>query len=168
MFRKLLFCILILSATFSALSAQKYGHTNFMNIVDALPQTKAADAELTSFTEAKAAEITPLETALQEQYGKYLEESQSGNLSPVQIQALETEIQQKQTELQQKQQLAEQEILQKRQELIEPLMKSVRDAITAVGQEGGFDMIFDESSGALLFNQKGEDITEKVMAKLGQ
>lgn len=150
------------------LSAQKYGHTNFMNIVDALPQTKAADAELEAFSKAKQTELTTAETALQTLYGEYLQKSQSGTLSPVQIQALETELQQKQTDLQEKQKAAELAIFKKRQELIEPLMTSVRDAITAVATEGGFDMILDESSGALLFNKKGEDITEMVLAKIGQ
>ena len=56
---------------------------------------------------------------------------------------------------------------EKRQELLAPILRRVDDAIREVGKENGFQFIFDESIGAILFDGNAEDVMPLVKAKLG-
>ncbi len=158
---------LLLAVGATQLSAQKYGHVNSLNIMEEFPGTTTADKELETMTATKQKEIEAKGVALQTKYNDFLQKSQTGTLSPVQLQSMEAELQADQQALQQMEQAAELAILQRRQELLDPIIKAINEAIEAVGKEGNYTMIFDESSGAILYNLKGEDITAQVRAKLG-
>jgi len=135
--------------------------------MEEFPGTTTADKELETLTTAKQKEIEAKGMALQTKYNDFMQKSQTGTLSPVQLQSMESELQTDQQALQQLEKTAELEILQRRQALLDPIIKAINEAIEAVGKEGNYTMIFDESSGAILYNLKGEDVTAQVRAKLG-
>jgi Skp family chaperone for outer membrane proteins len=57
--------------------------------------------------------------------------------------------------------------MQKRQELLQPILTEVDSVIQVIGKEGKYTMIFDTSvSGALLFAEDGNDLTDTVQARL--
>ncbi|HNE30253.1 MAG TPA: OmpH family outer membrane protein, partial [Saprospiraceae bacterium] len=62
---------------------------------------------------------------------------------------------------------AQQKVAAKRDELLQPILDKIDAAVKAVAKENGYLMIFDTSSGAMLFAADTEDVTELVKKKLG-
>ena len=53
----------------------------------------------------------------------------------------------------------------RRNSLLEPILTEVREAIKVVAKENGYLMVFDISSGAMLFAAETDDVTELVKKK---
>ena len=88
-------------------------------------------------------------------------------LSKVTAQTRQEELQKEQQDLQTEQQQIEFAILQKREQLLQPILTEIDSIIQAVGKEGSYSMIFDTSvTGALLFAQDSDNLTETIKAKL--
>ncbi len=164
--KPLMFFVLLLSAT--GLSAQKFGHINYGNLLASLPEIKSAEAQLKSFQEPLLAKIESNYKAFQTKYEEALKKIQSGELSPVQQQQKEQELGQEQQRIAKMEQDIQQQIMKKREELLTPILIKIETALTDVGKEGGYAYIFDTSKGQLLYAEQSEDVTAKVMAKLGK
>jgi outer membrane protein len=85
----------------------------------------------------------------------------------VQAQTKEQELQKQQEYIQKFEQDAQQMVAVKREELLKPILTRVNDAIKAVATESQYLMIFDTSSGAMLFAAESDDVTALVKKKLG-
>jgi outer membrane protein len=55
----------------------------------------------------------------------------------------------------------------KREELLKPILTKITDAVKAVAVENKYMMIFDTSSGIMLYADDTEDVTAIVKKKLG-
>lgn len=55
----------------------------------------------------------------------------------------------------------------KREELLKPILTKVDDAIKAVAKESGYAMIFDTSTGAMLFAADTDDVTALMKRNWG-
>ncbi len=159
-----LLCMLL---SIGALSAQKYGHLNSLNLLEQMPATKAADAELEKFSNDLLAQLESKIQAFQTRYQDAVSKIQNGTITPIEQQKMEQELQQEQQAIETFQKSVDLQVMSKRQELIDPITQKLQDAIQEVGKEGGYAMIFDESTGALLFTIESQDITAAVKAKLG-
>lgn len=171
MFRKTPICLLLtfmLGATaISAQAQSKYGHMNLGNMLENMPDTKKANMSLKVFADSLGVKDSIMTKAFQEEVGKYQADYQAGKLTPVQAQQTEAELQKKQEEIQKFEQQAQQMVAAKREELLKPILQRVEDAVKAVANESGYLMIFDTSSGAMLFANESDDITALVKKKLG-
>ena len=128
----------ILMTSFQAVQAQKFGHINSAQLIEAHPKA--------SF---------------------FMAEVNAGTLSKVTAQTRQEELQKEQQDLQTEQQQIEFAILQKREQLLQPILTEIDSIIQAVGKEGSYSMIFDTSvTGALLFAQDSDNLTETIKAKL--
>ncbi|MBN2423576.1 MAG: OmpH family outer membrane protein [Calditrichaceae bacterium] len=108
-----------------------------------------------------------------EEYNKMLDEidSQSLLLSPEKKQEKLNEAQQKAVAIEQfkYQKLGpEGELYKKNLEFSQPIIKKINDLIAKIGEEEGYDFIFDASSGALVHALPKYDLTEKIIESLNK
>lgn len=163
----LLFALLLGTATTHAQTAPKYGHMNLGNLLELMPDTKKANDDLKVFADNLSAKDDSLTKAFQAKVVAYQTAYQSGTLTPVQAQAKEAELQKEQEDIQKFEQDAQQTVASKREEFLKPILTKVDDAIKAVAKDNQYLMIFDTSSGAMLFAADTEDVTALVKKKLG-
>src|SRR5690606_40946945 len=70
--------------------------------------------------------------------------------------------------LQQRAAQVQQNAAQKQNELLAPVMQRIEEAISAVRQEGGFAMLFDAATDAIVSADTTLDMTDRVLARLRQ
>lgn len=58
-------------------------------------------------------------------------------------------------------------LMSKQEELLKPILDRVNEVIKEISKTDGYTLVFDLSSGAILFADENSDITKKVMEKLG-
>ena len=169
MFKKAPFFLffLLLSASLSAQTSPKYGHMNLGILLELLPDTKTAKEDLKVFADKLGAKDDSLGRALQAAAETLQKEYDSGILTPLQAQQRQAELQKQQEFLQKFEQDANQMVTAKREELLKPILTKVDEAIKAVAKENGYSMIFDTSTGAMLFAADTDDVTVLVKKKLG-
>lgn len=157
---------LVLGST--VMSAQKYGHLNFGNLISVMPETEAADSQLEAYQKQLVSKGEEMAEAFQQEYGEFVQRVQAGEMPPKEQQERQQALQQKQQEILQYEQEVVQKVQEKRQELLEPIVKRAEEAIAEVAKENGYVMIFDTSSfNAVLFAEDSTDIMNAVKAKLG-
>ncbi len=108
-----------------------------------------------------------------EDYNKMLDEidSQSLLLSPEKKQERLAAAQQKAVAIEQYkyQKLGpEGELYKKSLELSQPIIKKINDLIAKIGEDEGYDFIFDASSGSLVHALPKFDITEQIIEELNK
>lgn len=171
MFRKTPICIVLAmllgTATLSAQTPPKYGHMNLGNLLEAMPETKAANDKLKVYADSLSAVGENMAKVFQEEVKKFQADYQEGKLTPIQAQQLEAELQKKQEEIQKFEQTAQQSIATKRDDFLKPILDKVETAVKAVATENNYLMIFDTSSGAFLFANETDDVSPLVKKKLG-
>lgn len=160
------FAIALLSTT--TMMAQKYGHLNAGNLLQELPEVKAANTQLESFQQQLVKKGEGMATAFQAKLEAYLKEAESGVLSKVQMQEKEAALSKERESIVQYEQEVIMKVREKRQALLEPILKRVDEAVQAVGKENGYQMIFDTSQiNAILFVKESDDVAALVKKKLG-
>lgn len=162
-----LFAFLLGAATMNAQTAPKYGHMNLGNFLQLLPDTKKADDALKLFADRLTAKDDSLGRSLQAAAETLQKEYDAGNLTPLQAQQRQAELQKQQEFIQKFEQDAQQQVAAKREELLSPILAKLDEAIKAVAKENGYAMIFDTSTGAMLFATDTDDVTALVKKKLG-
>ena len=148
------------------LRAQKYGYLNSSQIIMMHPDVKAADQKLVNYQTELIKVGEDMAKKLESNYNAYVQEANSGTLSKIQMQEKETKLAQEQEAIRQYEVEVQQKILIKREELYKPILDKIDAAVKAVGQENGYNMIFDTSGGAILHATESDDIFELVKAKL--
>lgn len=161
--------ILLLFSVCGALSAQapRYGHTNLGNLLELLPETKVAEAKLKAYADSLSNAGNIKEQVFREAFSKLESDYKAGKLTPLQVQEGQAEMQKQQQELQTFDQKAQQLGAQRRDELLNPILSKMLDAIKEVAKENGYLMVFDTSSGAMLFANEMDDVTPLIRKKLG-
>lgn len=169
MFRPIaLLAVLIFSGLASAQAqAPKYGHLNLGNLLESMPDTKTANEKLRVYADSLSLIDEKMTKEFQDEYLKLEQEYNAGMLTPVQVQQRQAELQKKQEAIEQFEQNAQQAVAQRREELLKPLVDKVEKAVQDVAKENNYLMIFDTSSGTLLFADQTEDIEPLVKKKLG-
>jgi outer membrane protein len=148
-------------------SAQKYGHLNYGNLLSSLKETRAADSTLVATRNQLLAKAEVMAKAFETKYVAFNKDVQSGTLSRVQQQERETGLRKEQEDLQKFDQQMQADLGKKRDELLKPIIDKVQAAIQGLGKEGGYQFIFDTSSGSMLFALPGDDVEPLIKKKLG-
>ncbi|MBL7776311.1 MAG: OmpH family outer membrane protein [Saprospiraceae bacterium] len=172
MIRKTFFLLAILfSSTAVSLNAQtdslKYGHMNLGNLLDELPETARAEATLRVFADSLNQKDSLLTQTFQAAYLQLKKEYDDRSLTGIQVQQRQAELEKQRQEIQQFEQDAQKQLDERRAELLRPILTRIDEAIKAVAKENGFMMIFDVSSGSMLFAAETIDVTPLVKKKLG-
>ncbi len=163
---RFLVLISFLLVTVGSLSAQRYAHLNFANVLSEIPATKAAEKKLEEFNQQLVKKGEEMAATLQQQATEL--EGQQQTLAPVEFESRRKALIAKRDELVKYEQKSEFDLEKKRQELLGPLIQSVKNAVRVVAEREGYQLVFDTSIfNAVLFAQESVDLVDEVMAELG-
>ena len=147
--------------------AQKLGRIQFQEVVMAMPETKTMQTNLEAFRKDLADNLEAMQVEFNSKLSDY--QANLNNYTDSVRSLKEKELQDLQTRMQQFEQSAMQEIQAKQTELFNPIIAKARDVVTRISTEGGYDVIYDESAGALAYINETTvtDIAPQVKAALG-
>lgn len=165
---KKLFLVLLLAGAAMSVSAQKYGHLNFGNLIALMPETKKADEQLKVLRDSLVAKGEVMAKAFQEKYIAALQEVQEGKLSPLQQQKMQEDLEKEQQNLANYEQEVGQKVQARREELLKPIIDKAEKAVADIAKENGYVLVFDTSVfNAILFAQDSDDLMPLLKVKLG-
>lgn len=161
-----LILLLVLSV---AAFGQKFGYINSEFILSQFEEFKEAQSKLEvegRKLEKQYYDMAATLDSLQQEYErqKFLMTENNRAIKENQMRRLAENIQKFQVE-----KLGPQgEFYQKQQALADPVLQKINSAIKKVGEEGGYDFIFDTVAGNVLYAQDKHDLTDKVLKELQQ
>ena len=167
--KKILLTLLAVVAVSLGASAQKFALVDMEYILRNVPSYEMANEQLNQISARFEKEVNDMSAEAETMYKNY--QSDRVFLTDEQKQAREQEIVAKEKEvsdLRSKYFGSEGELFKKRQSLMKPIQEEVYEAIKAVSQEKGYQVIFDRaSSQSIVFASPRIDISNDVLAKLG-
>ena len=167
--KKIFILLLMLTASFSTMHAQKFALVDMEYIMGNIPAYERANEQLNQTSKAWQAEVEALNTAAQNLDKNYQNESMF--LSEAQKKEREQAIVDKEKEaadLKKKYFGPEGELYKKRQSLIEPIQDEIYNAVKSIAQAKGFQLVMDRASdNGIIFASPSIDISNEVLAKLG-
>ena len=167
---KKLFLSLIAIAAFAfSANAQKFAIVDMDYILRNVPQYEMANEQLNQVSQRWEKEVTELSKAAETMYKNY--QADMVFLTDDQKKKREEEIVAKEkevTDTRYKYFGPEGELYKKRQSLMKPIQEEVYNALKAVAEEKGYQVIFDrDSSQSIVFASPRIDVSNDVLAKLG-
>ncbi len=163
--KKRLVAILLMVAPL-AIFAQKFGHLNSADIIQAMPEYQKAQTEIQELEKQCTNELQLMEQELAKKSEAY--EKEKATLPANIQQRRETELQELYARMQQYYQQSQQELQQASQEKMAALTEKITKAIKEVGVAGGYVYIFDLTSGIPYISETlSTDVTAAVKSKLG-
>lgn len=162
----LLAAAILLPARFASAQTVKIGLVDTNAVIAAMPETTAAQTKLAESTKKYEDEYAKLGEEMKRMYDEL------NNMKSDELQAIKDRKTREFTDYQQKmqtfEQTAAQDLQKMQQELMAPIVQKVQQAITSVGQEGGYSLIQDANPQIVLFHASPVvDVTADVKAKLG-
>lgn len=146
--------------------AQKFGYVNVEEIFTNMPESKAAEAQITEASKKYEAEFQKLTDELNKLYTDF-QAIQNDPETPETIKERRMqEIQERGANVDKFRATAQQDLQRQQEQLMAPIQQKLVEAINAVGQEGNFTGIVAE--GTFLYQGNDMvDVTPLVKAKLG-
>lgn len=164
---KKFFILLMLIAPMSMFAQQKFGYVNSAEVIQVMPEFDKAQKEIKELEKMYTDEFNAMRTEL-EKKGTEFEKLQKDSVPENILKRRYEELMQLDERLRQYGQEVTANLQQAEQEKMIAIQQSLREALDAVGAEGGFICIFDLSGGIPYINKNlCEDVTMKVRAKLG-
>jgi outer membrane protein len=162
---KKLFLMLLMFAPMATF-AQKFGHVNSQEIVQAMPEFTKARTDIEALTKQYEADLKSMQEELQKKSEAYEKEQAS---LPANIkERREKELQDMYQKIQQSYQDNQQALAKEQSEKMQAITTKVLDAIKQVGQSGGYVYIMDLTGGIpYISTTLSTDVTSQVKAKLG-
>ncbi len=159
--------VIAMVACTTATQAQKLGRIKFQDIVMAMPETQTMQTNLETFRKDLADNLEAMQVEFNNKVADY--QSNMKNYTESLRNLKEKELQDLQTRMQQFEQSAMQEMQNKQTELLNPILAKARDAVNKVASQGGYDVVYDESAGALAFINESTitDLAPQVKTALG-
>ena len=149
-----------------ALFAQKFGHMNSADIIQAMPEYAAAQTEIQNLEKQFTNELQMMEAEFAKKSEAY--EKDKVTLPANIAQRREQELQELYGKMQQFYQDSQLKLQQESQEKMAMLTEKIGKAIKEVGVAGGYLYIFDVASGIPYISETlSTDVTADVKAKLG-
>ena len=153
-------------ATATATFAQKIGYCNSFALLADLPEVKQAESDLGAFQTQLQKKGQEMVKTLQEKAAEFQRKQEQGLIAPKDAADQEAKLKADEQKINEFAQTMESDIAKKREELYKPILDRVNTAMTAVAKEGGYFMVFDNSSQILLYADETLDVTKAVQAKL--
>ena len=162
--------VTLCSANF--VSAQKFGHIDSEAIIQALPDTKAAQATLENESKKFQAQYQAMG---QEYQAKVQAFQENENLAPQAVEkwseAIKAdkaqEIMQLEERIQKFSDNAQVSIQNKQKELYAPIMDKIDNAVKKVATTGGYIYVFDKNGVLFINTELSTDLTNAVKKELG-
>ena len=168
MLKKIIIAMLLVLPT--SLAAQKFAHFDYTALMNSLPETKKAQGELEAMGKTYADELQSMEKEINAKIEKFQNEINEQTPENIRNRRAQ-EIQQMQDRYQQAAQDNQQAFDEAKMKKMQPIVQKVMDAVNSVAKEGNYVYIIDknasQSVGIVINEPLSEDVTSKVMAKLG-
>ncbi|MBP3512226.1 MAG: OmpH family outer membrane protein [Prevotella sp.] len=162
---KKLFLILLMFAPLAAF-AQKFGHVNTQEVIQAMPEYTKARTEIDALQKQYEDDLKSMQDELTKKSQAY--EKEQATLPDNIKQRREQELQEMYQKIQQSYQDNQQALGKASQEKMQAITTKIIDAIKAVGQEGGYVYVMDVAGGVpYISTTLSTDVTAQVKAKLG-
>lgn len=146
--------------------AQKFGYVNADELFANMPDTKAAETQLTEASKKYEAELQKLSEELDKLYTEYQSiQNDSGTPDSIKERRMQ-EIQERAANVEKFRATAQQDLQRQQEQLLAPIHQKIVEAIKAVGQEGNFTGIIAEGTFLYMGNDV-TDVTPLVKTKLG-
>ena len=164
--KKLIICAICAICGLTTANAQKFGHVNSQDVIQAMPEFTKARADIEALTKQYEADLKSMQDELQKKAEAYDKEQAT---LPANIkQRRETELQEMYQKIQQSYQDNQQALAKEQNEKMQVIQGKVLEAIKAVGQAGNYVYIMDNASGIpYISTTLSTDVTAEVKAKLG-
>ncbi|MBQ7742646.1 MAG: OmpH family outer membrane protein [Bacteroidaceae bacterium] len=162
--KKLIIAALLLAP--AALFAQKFGHFNSMEIIQAMPEFVTAQNELQTLGDQYQKELQ----AMQDEWNRKVENftAQRDSLPPVVLERRQQEIQELGKRYQATAEKYQQELSNMEEEKMTEIRQKVLGAVKQIGDAGGYVYIMDSSTGIPYISATlSTDITAELKTKLG-
>lgn len=146
--------------------AQRFGYIDSQRILAEAPGTNEAQSAFESDLANYRAELEQLEAELEQMQADF--DRQQATMTAAVREQRQQEMQQKFIQYQQRQMELEESARRLQAELVGPIMERIVQVIELIRQEGGYALIFDAGSGALISADPSLDLTDQVLARLQQ
>lgn len=147
--------------------AQKIGHIRMDELVQLMPETKAAKTEIEAYAQKLDADFQEMQQELMTKANEYRQKE--ADMTKLNRETKMQELQSLQERIEAYQQSASLDLQQKQEELLNPIIEKAEKAIQEVCVEGGYSYVLDSSrsKGVVLAINTGEDVMPLVKKKLG-
>jgi outer membrane protein len=164
--KKIILCAICAICGFTTANAQKFGHVNSQEIIQAMPEFAKARTEIEALTKQYEADLKSMQEELQKKSEAYDKEQAT---LPANIkQRREQELQDMYQKIQQSYQDNQQALAKEQQDRMQVITTKVLDAIKQVGTAGNYVYIMDLTSGIpYISTTLSTDVTAEVKKKLG-
>jgi outer membrane protein len=162
-----------LSLTGTVVNAQqKIGHINSSELIQSMPEVKAADAAMDAWQKQKQATLEALNTEFVKKNTAFTDKQKirseaNKDVVDKELQTMYTELQDMEKRIGAAQEQAQQEAKTKQEELYNPIIQKATTAVNSVSKEKGYAYVLDTSNPAVVYFGGGEDIIQLVKTKLG-
>ena len=163
--KKFIICAMCAFCGIITAQAQKFGHVNTQEIIQAMPEFTKANGELEALAKQYQADLELMQKEIQGKAEAFEKEEASlpDNIKQRRNQELQELYQKYQQNLQDNQQA----LAKAEQEKMGEVQAKMLKAVEAVGQEGGFVFIMQNGSLPYISTTLSTDVTAQVKAKLG-
>lgn len=146
--------------------AQKFGHFNSADIIQAMPEYTTVQNEIQQLQTQYENDLKRMQDELQRKYADFQKE-QASLLDNVKQRRI-TEIQDMEARIQQRYQDDQKSLQETYQQKMQAISEKMLAAIKTVGDEGGYVYIMDVSAGVpYISTTLSTDVTTQIKAKLG-
>lgn len=164
--KKFIICAICAFCGMTTAQAQKFGHVNTQEIIQAMPEFTTARTEIESLTQQYEADLQQMQQELQRKAEAF--EKEQASLPENVKNRREQELNELYQRIQQTYQDNQQALQQAQQEKMQAITTKVLDAIKAVGQAGQYVMINEINAGIpYISTTLSTDVTAQVKSKLG-
>ncbi len=148
-------------------NAQKIGHVDVTQVMELMPEYKAAQTEIKDLQAQYQKELEEMKAELN---SKAMElEGKAATMTKLRLQEEQTTLQEMYGKIQEFEQVKiPQELNAKQSQVIEAMYAKVQKALDEIATEKGYKYIFNSNpQAAMLLVAKGDDLTNDLKAKLG-
>ena len=164
--KKFIICAICAICGFTTANAQKFGHVNSQEIIQAMPEYTKAKGEIDALQAQYEADLKSMQDELQKK-GEAFEKEQATLPDNIK-QRRQQELQDMYQKIQQSYQDNQQALAKQQQEKMQAITTKVLDAIKQVGAAGNYVYIMDLTSGIpYISTTLSTDVTADVKKKLG-
>ncbi len=159
--------VMSLGAFAQSNSTQKIGHINADELLQMMPETKAAQAELETYGRQLEKDLGDMEKELQTKIQTFRDTEAA--MTKLARDTKTREIQELQGRIQEYSMRAQEDLQNKQVELLTPIIEKATNAVQKVANDNGFSYILDssQSKAVVIFAEKGIDIMPMVKKELG-
>lgn len=164
--KKLSFALVLALAFSLSASAQKFGHFNSAQIIQAMPEYTAAQTELQTLQKSYEDELKKMQEEIQTKSQAY--EKEAEKLPDAVKQRREQELQDLYNRYQEYGRSSETDLQKASQTKMQAISEKISKAVKELGAAGGYVYIMDLTSGIPYISETlSTDLTDQIKAKLG-